>query len=54
MEGGKGEGGGVGKSRENVNRYMLETQSVFIDAVMHREMGEAMVRGMRSETTPEC
>lgn len=35
----KGESGGVGESRGHVNRYMFETQIVFIDAVMHREMG---------------
>lgn len=51
---GKGEGGGVEESRGHVNRYMLETQGGFIHAVMHREMGEAMTRGMWSVTTPEC
>lgn len=51
---GKGEGGGVEGSRGHVNRYMLETLGGFIHAVMHREMGEAMGRGMWSVTPPEC
>lgn len=35
----EGKDGGVGESRRHVNRYMLETQSVFIYAVMHRGDG---------------
>ena len=46
--------GGVGESRGHVNRYMLETGRVFIHAVMQREMGEVMERGIKSITTPEC
>lgn len=42
--------GGVGESRGHVNRYMLETQNVFIHAVMHREMVEVIGRGMWSLT----
>ncbi len=54
QRGRKGEGGGVGESRRHVNRYMFETHSVFILAFMQREVGEAMGRGMRSATIPEC
>lgn len=50
----KGEGGGVGESRGHVNRYMLETCSVFIHAVMQRETGEVMGRGIWPVTIPEC
>ncbi|TNN88034.1 hypothetical protein EYF80_001615 [Liparis tanakae] len=44
----RGDGGGVGESRGHVNRYVLETLSVFIHAVMQREMG-GDGRGKRRE-----
>lgn len=46
------EGGGVGReSRGHVNRYMLETHSVFIHAVI-MQRGDG--RGIWSVTIPEC
>lgn len=50
----KGEGGGIGESRGHVNRYMLETQSVFIHTLMRKGDGRGGGRRMWSLTIPEC